>query len=323
MPRYRERDVQGKAGSRKRRFADFCGHYGEKYAAGSSTSLLTTPVLRWRQENVCYDQIIVTDTSNPLHKGNTQRVQFLLFLLITFGASWILWIPLLVPSFIELLPLGGIGLMSTVAFGPMFGALAVVPSRRITIGNWFAKRLRFRVGLLPYLLAFGLPVAIMTVAGVLFAALGGEPLSDAPYLLVLPVVFAYATLIGGGQEEIGWRGIAQPLAEGRYGVFIGGAVVGLFWVLWHLPLFLSSTLPFDSINPIVFGFQTVGISVLLAWLYHCSGQSVLLTMMFHGWRNSIEAFYSTDTLARSIAVVVIWAVVRIVAAVGHRRAGHR
>lgn len=98
----------------------------------------------------------------------------------------------------------------------------------------------------------------------------------------------YATLIGGGQEEIEWRGIAQPLVEGRYGVFIGGAVVGLFWVLWHLPLFLSSTLPFESINPIVFGFQTVGISVLLAWLYQRSGQSVLLTMMVHGWQNSIE-----------------------------------
>lgn len=264
----------------------------------------------------------MTDTSNPLHEGNTQRFEFLLFLLITFGFSWILWIPLLIPSVIDLMPLGGVGLMSIGAFGPVFGALAVVRSRRITIRNWFAKRLRLRVGRLPYLLAFGLPVGIMTLAGVLFAAVGGEPLSDAPSLLVLPVVFVYATLIGGGQEEIGWRGIAQPLVEVRYGVFIGGAVVGLFWVLWHLPLFLSSTLPFESINPIVFGFQTVGISVLLAWLYQRSGQSVILAMMFHGWRNSIEAFYSTDTLARSIAVVVIWVIVLIVAAVERRRAEH-
>ncbi len=258
--------------------------------------------------------------STPLDNGKTQRFEFLLFLLITFGVSWILWIPLLVPSLIDLMPLGGVELMSMGAFGPMFGALAVVRSRRITVRNWFAKRLRWRVGLLPYLLAFGLPVGIMTVSGVLFAALGGEPLSDAPSLLVLPLVFVYATLIGGGQEEIGWRGIAQPLVEGRYGVFIGGTVVGLFWVLWHLPLFLSSTLPFKSISPIVFGFQTVGISVLLAWLYQRSGQSVVLPMMFHGWRNSIEAFYSTDELARSIAVVVIWAVVLIVAAVERRLA---
>ena len=108
----------------------------------------------------------------------------------------------------------------------------------------------------------------------------------------------------GGQEEIGWRGIAQPLVEGRYGMFIGGAVVGVFWVLWHLPLLTSTTLPFESTNPMVFGFQTVGIAVLLAWLYQRSGQSLILAMLFHGWRNSIEAFYPIDMLARSIAVVI-------------------
>ena len=125
----------------------------------------------------------------------------------------------------------------------------------------------------------------------------------------------------GGQEEIGWRGIAQPLVEGRYGMFIGGAVVGVFWVLWHLPLLTSTTLPFESTNPMVFGFQTVGIAVLLAWLYQRSGQSLILAMLFHGWRNSIEAFYPIDMLARSIAVVIIWAVVLVVVAVERRCTG--
>ena len=63
-------------------------------------------------------------------------------------------------------------------------------------------------------------------------------------------------------------------------MFIGGAVVGVFWVLWHLPLLTSTTLPFESTNPMVFGFQTVGIAVLLAWLYQrkrtesCSGDAI-------------------------------------------------
>ena len=72
----------------------------------------------------------------------------------------------------------------------------------------------------------------------------------------------------------------------------------------------------------VFGFQTVGIAVLLAWLYQRSGQSLILAMLFHGWRNSIEAFYPPiDMLARSIAVVIIWAVVLVVVAVERRCTG--
>ncbi len=260
--------------------------------------------------------------SNPLDNNrNAQRCEFSLFLLITFGVSWILWSPLLIPSFVDLMPLGGVELLSLGAFGPTLGALAVVRSRGNSVQGWFERRLRWRVGLLGYLLAFGLPAGIWAVAGGLFIAAGGEPASDGPPLLALPPLFVYATLIGGGQEEIGWRGIAQPLVEGRYGMFIGGAVVGVFWVLWHLPLLTSTTLPFESTNPMVFGFQTVGISVLLAWLYQRSGQSLVLAMLFHGWRNSIEAFYPIDMLARSIAVVIIWAVVFVVVAVEHRRTG--
>ncbi|MFC6716756.1 type II CAAX prenyl endopeptidase Rce1 family protein [Natrialbaceae archaeon GCM10025810] len=173
-----------------------------------------------------------------------------------------------------------------------------------------------------YLLVFGLPVSILLVGGVIFVAAGGKlTASNMPPVYVLPLVFVYATVVGGGQEEIGWRGVAQPLVEGRYGVFGGGAVVGIFWVLWHFPLLASSTLPFESTNPVVFGFQTVGISVLLAWFYDQTERSVILAMLFHGWRNATEAFYPPETLARSIVVVVIWILVVVVVNAERRRTG--
>jgi membrane protease YdiL (CAAX protease family) len=260
--------------------------------------------------------------SNRLDGGKNARYRDLsLFLLATFGVSWILWIPLLIPPLVDLMPLGGHELITLGAFGPALGALAVLRLRRSGIGGWFRRRFRLRVSLRWYLAAFGMPAGIPTVAGVVFIAAGGDPASHTPPPFVLPLLFAYATLVGGGQEEIGWRGIAQPLVEGRYGMFIGGAVVGVFWVLWHLPLFMSAIQPFESTNPIVFGFQTVGVSVLLAWLYERSGQRLVPAMLFHGWWNTTQAFYPPDMLARSIAAVVIWTVVFVVAAVERKRAG--
>ena len=255
-----------------------------------------------------------------LEDAGIKRRELSFFLLVTFAFSWVVWSPLFVPSLVVAMPLGGIELLSLGAFGPAVGGLAVVRSRGDNVRSWLKRRFHWRVGFRWYLLVFGLPVGILLVGGMIFVVVGGE-LTHTPPLYVLPLVFVYATVIGGGQEEIGWRGVAQPLVEGRCGVFGGGAVVGLFWVLWHIPLLASSTLPFESTNPVVFSVQTVGISVLLAWLYDGAERSVVLAMLFHGWRNATEAFYPPDTLARIIAVAVIWTVVLVVVTAERRRTG--
>jgi uncharacterized protein len=55
-------------------------------------------------------------------------------------------------------------------------------------------------------------------------------------VFVFPVVWLFMVVLGGGQEEIGWRGYAMPLLESRYGLWTGNLVLGLVWSLWHVPL---------------------------------------------------------------------------------------
>jgi uncharacterized protein len=260
-------------------------------------------------------------SSTSYARRSAQCRELPLFLSFTFGIAWILWIPLVIPSFLELLPFGGVGAASLGAFAPAVGAVVVLRRRGHSFRSWFQHRFRLRANVRWYLLAFGLPVAIPAIAGVIYIAIGGDRVSDMPPLFVLPIIFVYSTLIGGGQEEIGWRGVAQPLIVNRYGMFIGGAVVGVIWVLWHLPLLMSSIILFDSIHPVVFGFQTVGVSMLIAWLYERSGQNLVMAILFHGWRNATEAFFPSDVFARSVAAVVIWLFVLAVVVVEHRRAG--
>lgn len=44
-------------------------------------------------------------------------------------------------------------------------------------------------------------------------------------------------IVGGGLEEPGWRGVAQPELERRWSRWRAATVVGVIWALWHLPLF--------------------------------------------------------------------------------------
>ena len=53
-------------------------------------------------------------------------------------------------------------------------------------------------------------------------------------------------LLGGGLEEVGWRGCLQPaltrlcaarLGSARRGALVAPALTGIAWAFWHLPLF--------------------------------------------------------------------------------------
>jgi membrane protease YdiL (CAAX protease family) len=47
--------------------------------------------------------------------------------------------------------------------------------------------------------------------------------------------------LGGGQEEIGWRGFALDRLLSRHNDFIASLILGTIWGLWHLPLWFMMT----------------------------------------------------------------------------------
>lgn len=202
-----------------------------------------------------------------------------------------------------------------------------------SVRNWLSDIFTWRVHLKWYAAAIVIPFTITYAAGIASWALGG-PIDWAtfefdPITIVIGIVLG--TFIGGGQEEFGWRGFAQPELQERYGGLNAALIVGVFWGLWHLPQFVPGGFRADWPLKLVVAYfiGIIAFSVLLGWVFNGSRGSVLLAMLMHGTDNATTGQVPLDldivlvgnaidwstlvTLNGSHAVIT-WAVVLIIVA---------
>lgn len=210
---------------------------------------------------------------------------------MTFGITWVCWWPLasLIPS--------GAGVFSAPTFsalyiagglGPTLAALlavALTPSEG-SLAAYAASLTRWRVAPAWYLAALLLPPILAFTLDLLAAWFGAQqPFFPAFHdLSRLPLLFL-TMILGGGLEELGWRGVAQPMLERRLSRLASAAIVGVAWALWHLPLFFIHGVPQYGASFELFAADVVGNAFLLAWVYGGTG-SILACVLFHAASNT-------------------------------------
>jgi membrane protease YdiL (CAAX protease family) len=184
------------------------------------------------------------------------------------------------------------------ALAPSVAAAIVIAASGESVRDWFRSVAKVRVHWKWYVAAIAVPFLIVYAAGVVSWVIGGpidwSAFEVSPTTIVFGIVIG--TLLGGGQEEFGWRGFAQPELQERYGAFRAAIVVGVFWGLWHLPQFLPGGFRADW-GPLMVGSYFVGIigfSVLLAWVFNGSGGSAWLAMVMHGADNATQGRLPID-----------------------------
>jgi membrane protease YdiL (CAAX protease family) len=251
------------------------------------------------------------------------------YFVTTFALSWTYWG----------LVLGILGLRSLWwflpgAFGPPVAAVIVTGllEGRPGVRAFLRRFVVWRVGVRWYLLAL--------VALPLLVALAGLPLGHASAQLGGPVAavagsylasVAFLAILGGGEEEPGWRGFALPRLQERFGPLVGSVLLGVLWGLWHLPLFVFVP-DYNSagrgpagiaLTFLAFAMAgTVGQSLLLTWLFNHTRGSVLLAVLAHASLNAGWLFVAPSRPA-SITVFLALAVAGAAVAIATRgRLGH-
>lgn len=227
--------------------------------------------------------------------------RLLAFFAVTFAWSWACWLlsSMLRPQW----PIVGMVLFIAGSFGPGIAAIALVryASGRDGLHRWLRRSLQWRVGGRWLAFSFFLPLAVMALAAAGHIVLGGaiapSPASGHVFLAVLN--FGLVLLLGGPLgEEFGWRGYALPVLQEHYSWRVASLILGGVWGAWHLPLFYMADTAQSHIPIGLFMASTIALSVLFAWLFNRTRESVLPALILHtavnGWAWVIPVMVMPD-----------------------------
>ena len=228
-------------------------------------------------------------SNNPVLDRTASNL--LLFILIAFGFSWAIWIPAgLFLNEAVLLPFTLLG-----GFGPFIAAIIVIRLRegKESLRAWLRQTFRLRIHILWYL-AGGLliPFMIAAIHHGIYVMLGGQSgfSFNQPWYMYLGSLIP-TMLVGGGNEEPGWRGFAIPRLMKKFPPIIANIMLGIVWMLWHLPLYLVGSWSGTG-QPIGwFILYAGGLSIILTWLYYRSRKSILPAMLLHAGTNVVFQFF--------------------------------
>lgn len=206
------------------------------------------------------------------------------YISITFTITWICWwgLSLLTNNNIIDSSQGIFTLIHVIGgFGPTIAAIMVLPNKSVrSILKFVFSCEKNSVW---YLLLFCL------MQGLLIGLASMETNPAIPWF-VTPIVMFSATILGGGNEELGWRGIMQPELEKKFSFPIATLITGCVWMLWHVPLWFVVGASQQNMNFALYAIYGLILSFWLATIYKKT-KSVFFCCVFHGFSNLMLSFF--------------------------------
>jgi membrane protease YdiL (CAAX protease family) len=266
-------------------------------------------------------------------RGNVHALSKLstpwVFLLLTFGISWLFWIPAaLSGQGIDTFPvsllfyLGGAG-------PPLAGIILTYLTQEMEGRRDYWQRIiefkRIGAGWYAVILSIIPVLAVISILLDILAGGSGAQFETITRFLKQPLtVLPFATftlLFGPLPEELGWRGYALDRLQVKLSALTSSLILGAAWSLWHFPLFFiegtyQNGLELGTLPSWLFMMAMVPESILMTWIYNNNQRSTLSAVMFHFMINFTgELFTATEraelfqvlllTVA-ALAVIVVW-----------------
>ncbi|MCL2139461.1 MAG: CPBP family intramembrane metalloprotease [Treponema sp.] len=125
-------------------------------------------------------------------------------------------------------------------------------------------------------------------------------------IYIFPVYLLLMIFMGGGQEEIGWRGYILPFLEKKYGLIMGSLILGIIWSIWHIPLWFIPGTTQVYMNFIAFTFMTIGYSYIFSWIIELSSNRLLSGLVAHGIANGFAVIFPTLVMDKNANQIRFW-----------------
>ena len=133
------------------------------------------------------------------------------------------------------------------------------------------------------------------------------------YALFIPAFIS--NIVGGGFEEFGWRGLLLPELQKKYDATISTLIVGVIWVIWHIPLWFIADTSQQEINFLFFALIVMLMNFMFTWFYN-NTKSIFLTVFFHAFINTLATIkllnMVVDDLPRQLLLVGLYLVAVII-----------
>jgi len=240
-----------------------------------------------------------------------------LFFILALGWSWLFWIPLI---FLKLVfnTMPGIILYSIGGLGPALSAIYLVRTTQAKDERrefWQRVIDYKRVPWHWFLASLFIPVLIAMLTVLIAPFFTTEYSNWQPMWLVFqnPLIFVFflvsTLLFGPLPEEIGWRGYGLEGLLTKYSAVQSSLIVGLFWALWHIPLFLTNDSAFAATYPLLslsfwlWGVSLLSISIIMTWIFNHTGKSTLTAILFHFSMSATSGFFSFQSQMQSIMLI--------------------
>lgn len=124
---------------------------------------------------------------------------------------------------------------------------------------------------------------LLVLAPLLILLLLRQYAPDEPSTLGIGPVLAlvvFNLILGPLGEELGWRGVLQEHLTGPLEWLEASLLVGVIWLVWHLPLWLIDS-PHSQIALPLFGVHVMLYSIIIGAAYAMSGGSILPAILIH------------------------------------------
>lgn len=257
------------------------------------------------------------NTPDPMEKENSIQLYPLRapwkYLMIVLGLTWFFWLLASQEIFSSVVfhYLGGaIPLLITLFFLFIHHSpvdrhdflIRVVDIRRISIKFFMT-------------IVLVVPVGFLLVSGIQWLMIGNPPqmeqwlnFQNQPGKFLLFAIFIL--IFGPIPEELAWRGYILDSLQRKYPWLFANLFLGIFWMVWHLPLFWIPGSYQNSLGILTPGFWLffavlIPQTIIIGWIYNNTNRSTLAAILVHFMINLMGELVDF-ALSGEILLMVYW-----------------